>query len=154
MGVYWKAASYKRDSSYISGEIKSRGLYEFNIEKIQAFETREQVQFRHGVQLFHDIMNSSNCYEIYGIYDKERALSFYFLSDDMIDGTTIRRNLTERFGLLFEPQKPLEVLITLFRHTNNLESIVMDDKNEMYSLMNLLDNAVKNNYLVHFSWIE
>ena len=153
MGVHWTAISYKKDYSYITGEVKARGLYEFDIEKASPFSTNHKVMFRNGASLFYTIIQDSGSFENYGLYEKERQLSFYFCADDMIDGTTIRRHNGARFGLLSEPAKPLETLLTIANNTYGFDTVEIESKIEMKQLIKLLEEAVQNNYSVHFFWI-
>jgi hypothetical protein len=151
MGVYWQATAYKKDESYITGEIKSRGLYEFNMDLARNFRTSQTVQFRHGVIFFEELSRSNYLtdYGLSGLSD----LFFYFNSDDLVDGSNLRRLANGvTCGMLLEPFHILKTLEKLALATNNFKS--KDNQNELLGLMQLLIDAQNNDCLVHFYRIE
>lgn len=149
MGVYWSVKSYKKDDSYITGEVKSRELYEFNLKKASDFLI-QKVSSRHGVQLFHEIIDSSNIYENFGLFDKNEML-FFLLSEDLIDGTTLREDDNDdSFGLLCKPNKALLTLEKISNKTIDFDS--HQDKEFINELIEMLKTAVQNDYLIFCFW--
>ena len=90
MGIYWQAQSYKKDSSYITGEIKVRGFYGVNYTLTEPFRTSKFVQFRHGVDLFYTASVCTNVWETYKLDPVKDDFYFYSKADDGIDGTTLK----------------------------------------------------------------
>ena len=152
MGVYWSVKSYNADSSYITGEIKSRGHYEFNMSLARPFLTGREVHFRHGVEFFDKVLHTKFIFDEFGL-SSEQELYFYYDSDDLIDGTNVQI-LGDGIilGMLTKPDKLLNVLQQLADHTNNFDKC--EEHKELLELLELLKEAKQNNQLVHCFWCE
>ena len=153
MGNYWNVKSYKYDNSFITGEVKSRGYFEFNMQLAKAFFTGKIVEFRNGIDLFGQIMDSKDLYYEFGLYDKSQ-MDFYLNCDDLIDGSNLRSSDDDetRYGMLIKADKILNALQQISVRRDNFSA---DEKSEeLLELIELLKNAKDNNDLIHCYWIE
>lgn len=155
MGVYWTAVSYKKDASFISGEVKSRQCFEVNIPLARKFKA-SKVDFRGGVQAFESIRKNAVDY-MYGIYSFGEMF-FYFNADDLVDGSNIRKVSSEEYyGICYSPSESLKTLKKISEKTNNFmdwDGNPLENREGLIQLIALLQEANENGYLVHFYWSE
>lgn len=153
MGVFWFASSLKKDSAYISGEIKCEGLYEINISKSRSYEVR-RVEMQGGIKRLNDLKYldkqyiSSPCYK--GFVDN----LFYLYSSD---GDHYRRDESGGvYALAFDPKPIFEYIKTIGGSSNevdiNLPVQEYEQASGLHEIFLVLEEAVEEDYIMFFYW--
>jgi hypothetical protein len=153
MGVYWFASSLKKDSAYISGEIKCEGLYEINISKSRSYEVR-RVEIHGGLYRLNDLRYLDNQYldtpEYKGYVDN----LFYLYSSD---GDRYRRDESGGvYALAFDPRPIFEYIKTIGGNGNEVDNNLSLEKYDqaigLQELYLVLEEAIEEDYIVFFYW--
>lgn len=153
MGVYWFASSLKKDSAYISGEIKCEGLYEINISKSRSHEVR-RVEIHGGLNVLNDRKYLDKQYVHSHIHKGFVDNLFYLYSSD---GDRYRRDEEGGvYGLAFDPRPIFEYIKTLGGNGNEVDNNLSMDKYEqavgLQELYLVLEEAMEEDYIMLFYW--
>jgi len=153
MGVYWFASSLKKDSAYISGEIKCEGIYEINIAKSMSHEVR-RVEIQGGIQRLNDLKYLDKQYISSTSYKGFVDNLFYLYSSD--GDRYLRDNKGNVFTLGFDPKRIIEYVKTIGGSDLEVDkSLPGHDYEQAVCLQELflvLEEAIEEEYIMFFYW--
>lgn len=153
MGVYWIASSLKKDSAYISGEIKCEGLFEINISNSMSHEVR-RVEIQGGIKKLNDLKYLDKQYISSKSYKGFVDNLFYLYSCD--GDRYLRNNKGNVFTLGFDPKRVIEYVKTIGGINVKVDDSLPKDEYEqavcLQELFLVLEEAIEEEYIMFFYW--
>ncbi len=154
MKFYIRVSSYRKDPSFVKGEIACRGIYEINIIEAKKHQVRYH-GMHHPIQGFEKWTYSSFGNTTGSWYIN--PFGFYNDVNDLINGQNILQvSSTELMGIAWNPTVILNQVEALYKAllTSNFLGLEESEMAEMMYLIELLKEAVEENLIVDFSHVE
>ena len=160
MGVYLSFSAYKKDSKGITGHVRPLGLYEANLDLIEADKvfSADAVTFYSGINCIDVLLNART--NLWDLEIMEEDLRFYKLATNYFSGNGLKTIDSESHGVMFDPLPILRVISTLIRHLDSIKSSYVayevlsyeEEKRLLPLLQSLLQKSVDSGAVVYCVW--
>ena len=153
MGVAIYAQGYKKDSSYIKGELKSLKWYEADLEQAHAFKMEAAFAVLHNDLDSHRVVLAMKNHYSLGIYELGEV-SFFLNFSNNVTGWGCYSEGGENRSLMFDATAVLSVINRIIDGFDAIEDKVKNPDEELSELKDLkeqLEKVAQIDGLIEFS---
>ena len=163
MGVYLEVNSYKKDNRFILAEMKSVGLFEVNLDKIESFNPQNHISFWDTIYSFHELAYECwNELENNDVFVSRSDIAFFDLIPNRMGGENIAILEGDSIAPMFDPAPILrlteavvenhEWLFNTFSYDAQVRIIETDELKNLKTLQILLKEAVEKDLIIGMSY--